>query len=205
MHSILDSIFGSIFGWFWFPTWIPWTQFGTSGLAPNAFFLVFWEIEIGSHFGANLAPFWDPKSIKIHEKIVSKRHPKNDRFLDRFFSSWLHFGTQVGTQEPLKTVPKRSPKTFSNFPSATKTAQEPQEHPGSEFGPFLVPKSDGVPPRASIFEVFSSFKFKFCWPLRVALSIQGCPVHFSSQYAISCKFPSTWHPSTNQSSIHLRA
>ena len=54
--------------------------------------------------------------------------------------------------------PKTPPQTFQD---ATKTAQEPQEHPRSKFGPFLVPKSDGVPPRASIFEVCSTFKFKF--------------------------------------------
>ena len=60
MHPILDSMFGSIFVWFLLPTWIPWTQFGTSGLAPNAFFRVFWEVVIWSYFGANLAPFWDP-------------------------------------------------------------------------------------------------------------------------------------------------
>ena len=35
-----------------------------------------------SHFGTNLAPFWHPKSNKIHPKIDSKKHPKNDRFLD---------------------------------------------------------------------------------------------------------------------------
>ena len=60
-----------------------------------------------------------------------------------------------------RTPQNASPKLFQTFQDATKTAQEPQEHPRSKFGPFLVPKSDGVPPRASIFEVFSTFKFKF--------------------------------------------
>ena len=71
-----------------------------------------------------------------------------------FCPSWLHFGTQVGTQEPLKTVPKRLPKLFKTFQDATKTVQEPQEHPRSKFGPFLVPKSDGVRPPGLDFRGF---------------------------------------------------
>ena len=78
MHSILDFTFGSIFGWCLVPTWTPWTEFGTSGLVPNAFFRVFWELDVWSHFGANLAPFWLPKSTKLQPKIDSKRHSKND-------------------------------------------------------------------------------------------------------------------------------
>ena len=162
MHSILDSMFGSIFGWFWLPTWIPWAQFGTSGLVPNAFFRVFWEIDVWSYFGANLAPFWHPKSTKIHAKIDSKRHPKNDRFLDRFFAQvGSILGPKLGPKSRSRRSQNASPKLFQTFQDATKTAQEPQEHPRSKFGPFLIPKSDGVPPRASIFEVFSTFKFKF--------------------------------------------
>ena len=51
------------------------------------------------------------------------------------------------TQDGSKTPPRR-------FQDATKTAQEPQEHPRSKFGPFLVPKSDGVPPPQPRFSMF---------------------------------------------------
>ena len=147
---------------FLLPTWTPWTQFGTSGLAPNAFFRVFWEIDVWSHLGANLAPFWLPKSTKIQPKIDSKRHPKNDRFLHRFFAEvGSILGPKLGPKSRSRRSQNASPNFFLIFQDATKTAQEPQEHPRSKFGPFLVPKSDGVPPRASIFEVFSTFKFKF--------------------------------------------
>ena len=44
-------------------------------------------------FGANLAPFWLPKSSKILPKIDPKRHQIFDRFLHRFF---LHFGSLLG-------------------------------------------------------------------------------------------------------------
>ena len=44
-------------------------------------------------FGANLAPFWLPKSSKILPKIDPKRHQFFDRFLDGFF---IHFGSNLG-------------------------------------------------------------------------------------------------------------
>ena len=159
MHSILDSIFGSIFQWFLLPTWIPWTQFGTSGLAPNAFFRVFWEIDVWSHFGANLAPFWDSKSIKIHEKIDSKRHPKNDRFLDRFFA-------QVGSILGPKLGPKSRSRQSQNAPQdIPKTPpRQPKSHKSTQdrnLVHFWSQSPMGYPPLASIFEVFSTFKFKF--------------------------------------------
>ena len=47
--------------------------------------------------------------------------------------------------------PKTPPQTFQD---ATKTAQEPQEHPRSKFGPFLVPKSAGVRPPGLDFRGF---------------------------------------------------
>ena len=46
------------------PTWTPCTQSGTSGLAPNAFFHVFREIDFWSHFGTNLAPFCSQNPTK---------------------------------------------------------------------------------------------------------------------------------------------
>ena len=43
--------------------------------------------------GANMAPFWLPKSFKILPKIDPKMHQSFDRFLHRFF---LHFGPILG-------------------------------------------------------------------------------------------------------------
>ena len=55
--------------------------------------------------------------------------------------SWGPRAAQDGPKTPLR-----------RSQDATKTAQEPQEHPRSKFDPFLIPKSDGVPPSlASIF------------------------------------------------------
>ena len=65
MASHVDLIFGSIFSRFWLPTWTLRTSFGASGLAPNGFFRIFRKPHIGCDFGANLAPFWLPKPIKI--------------------------------------------------------------------------------------------------------------------------------------------
>ena len=42
-------------------------------------------------FGANLAPFWLPKSSKILPKIDPKRHQFFDRFLHRFFIDFCSF------------------------------------------------------------------------------------------------------------------
>ena len=136
MPSILNSMFGSIFAWFWLPTWIPWTQFGTSGLAPNAFFRVFWEIDVWSHFGANLAPFWHPKSNKIHPKIDSKKHPKNDRFLDRFFAQvGSILGPKLGPKSRSRraqNAPKTLPRRSQDSPRATRA---PKIEIWSIFGP----------------------------------------------------------------------
>ena len=42
-------------------------------------------------FGANLAPFWHPKSSKILPKIDPKRHQIFDRFWHRFFIDFCAF------------------------------------------------------------------------------------------------------------------
>ena len=218
MHSILDSMFGSIFGWFLLPTWIPWTQFGTSGLAPNAFFRVFWEIEIWSHFGANLAPFWDPKSIKIHEKIDSKRHPKNDRYLDRFFGQ---VGSILGPKLGPKSRSRRSQNASQNFFKLSKTppkqlkshksiqdrnlvhfwSQNPMGYPpGPRFSRFLARLNSNFGAKFALgnLESFTSnFKIQ---------KVNSSPNHpMSTQTSIN--FPSTWCPNTNfdQFSIHLRS
>ena len=43
--------------------------------------------------GANMAPFWLPKTFQILPKIDPKMHQIFDRFLHRFF---LHFGSILG-------------------------------------------------------------------------------------------------------------
>ena len=131
MHFILDSIFGLIFDRFWLPTWISWTQFGTSGLASNSFFRVFWKIVFWSNFGTKLAPFWLPKSNKIHPKMNSKKHPKNDRFLDRFFAEvGSVLETKLGpksrsrrSQNAPKTLPRRPPRRHQDRPRATRASK----------------------------------------------------------------------------------
>ena len=152
MHHILDSIFRSMFDRFLLPTWTPWTQFGISGLTPNAFFRVFWEIDFWSHFGATLVPFWHPKPPKSIQKSIPRGIQKMINFcidlLLQLAPFWDPSWDPRAAQDGPKTPPRRSQ-------DATKTAQEPQEHPRSKFGPFLVPKSDGVPPSlASMFKVF---------------------------------------------------
>ena len=44
------------------------------------------------HFSVYLARFWYPKPTKIHPKIDSKRHQKNDAFLHRVF---VHFSSNL--------------------------------------------------------------------------------------------------------------
>ena len=62
MHSILDSIFGSIFGRFLLPTSTPENQLNASRLPFNWFSAFKVDINFGSHFGTNLGPFWYPKT-----------------------------------------------------------------------------------------------------------------------------------------------
>ena len=113
MHSILDFMFGSIFGWFLLPTWTPWTQFGTSGLAPNAFFRVFWDIDVWSHFGANLAPFWHPKST---QKSIPRGIQKMIDFWIDFLPKLAPFWDPSWDPRAAQDGPKTPPKTFLNFP-----------------------------------------------------------------------------------------
>ena len=97
MPSHVELLFWSIFDRFLLPTWTPRTQFGASGLAFSWFFRFRGNIDLGSEFGANMAPFSFPKSFQNLPKIDPKRHQFFDRFLHRFlFPFWLHLGTQVG-------------------------------------------------------------------------------------------------------------
>ena len=80
MPSQVDLIFWSIFVRILLPTSTPRTQFGTSGLAPNAIFHIFWELNFWCDFGANMPPFSLQKSTKILPKIDPKMHQFFDRF-----------------------------------------------------------------------------------------------------------------------------
>ena len=93
MHSMLDSISWSIFGWFSLSFSILESQLNTSLLAFSWFSASKVNIDFWSHFGTNLVGFWYPKSTKIHPKIDSKRHQKNDAFLHRFLR---HLGCNLG-------------------------------------------------------------------------------------------------------------
>ena len=108
-----------------------------------------------------LIPFW----CQLGSILVPKIHqnPRKNRFQEAskkcpfsgsiFCPSWLHFGTQVGTQEPLKTVPKRLPKTFSNFP---------RRHQDSSRVT-----------RASKIEIWSIFGPKIRWGTSLGLDFRG--------------------------------
>ena len=106
-----------------------------------------------------MAPFGHPKSTKIYAKIDSKRHPKNDRFSDRFFA-------QVGSILGPKLGPKSRSRRSQNAPQDTpKTPpRQPKSHKSTQdrnLVHFWSQSPMGYPPLASIFEVFSTFKFKF--------------------------------------------
>ena len=60
-------------------------------------------------------------------------------FLAKLTPFWDPSWDPRAAQDGPKTPPRRSQ-------DAPKTAQEPQEHPRSKSGPFLIQKSDGVPP-----------------------------------------------------------
>ena len=79
MHSILDSIFESDFWSILRPPSTHWTSKKMVFLKKATFFEKSpFEVNIDfrCHFGANLAPFWHQKSIKIHPKTDLKRHQK---------------------------------------------------------------------------------------------------------------------------------
>ena len=118
MASHVDLIFGSIFSRFLLPTWTLRTSFGASGLAPNGFFRIFRKPHIGCDFGANLAPFSLPKSMKIHPKIDPKMDQFCDRFGDGFFIDLESIlKANLGPCWPLKSIrncprrPQDAPKT----------------------------------------------------------------------------------------------
>ena len=116
LHFFID--FWWIFDGFWLPSWVLGTQFGPSGLDFSWFLWFFARIDFWFDFGANLAPFWLPKSTKIDQKSDLERHQKIDPFLHRFLND---FGSILGSawapgrrQNRTKTRPgraRRAPKT----------------------------------------------------------------------------------------------
>ena len=126
MYIILDSIFWFIFGRFLLPTYTPWNQLKSSRLVFSWFLAFKVDIDFWTDFGANLARFSIPKSIKIHPNIDSKRHQKNDRFWNGFFDHlgsilgsklgpcWLHFRTESGGNRS-KIDQKIEPSIFHRF------------------------------------------------------------------------------------------
>ena len=111
------------------------------------------NIDFPCHFGANLAPFWHQKSMKIHPKTDLKRHQKIDQFWDRFF---IDFGRVLGSNlDPC--WPPRRPKTPPKpLQDASKTTQvrpprRLQDEGGVPHGPvsnFEVSSIKRSPPRA---------------------------------------------------------
>ena len=96
------------------------------------------SIKIWSFFAPKLIDFWSIFAQKLMD-LASKfyENPFKNRFQEPsekwsifgpiFCPSWLHVGTQVGTQEPLKTVPKRpqdAPKTPPRQPKSHKSTQD---------------------------------------------------------------------------------
>ena len=147
-------------------------------------------------FDPILVPTWLHFGTQNPPKSTQKSIPRG---IQKMIDFWIDFLPKLApfwdpSWDPraAQDGPKTPPRIFFKF-SKTPSGQLKRHKSIQDRNlvHFWSQNPMGYPSRASIFEVFSSFKFKFCWPLRVALSIQGCPVHFSSQYAISCKFPST--------------
>ena len=87
MPSHLDFVWKPIVDRLLLPTSISWTQFGTRGLAPNAFFFIFWELDFRCDFGANVPPAFFAKSTNI----VSKLYLGRQHFFDQFSNLYLIF------------------------------------------------------------------------------------------------------------------
>ena len=148
MHPILDSTFGSIFNWFFFPTWAPrsWKiepRYSQSTIFEKSPFQV--NIDFWFHFGANLLLFWHPKSTNIRPKIDPKRYWKNDWFLDRFFG---HLGSILGANLELK-LPKERPGERRGETSLRK--KRPEMPPRGPLIPFWCQLGTILAPRRSIF------------------------------------------------------
>ena len=136
MHSILDSMFGSIFGWFLLPTWIPWTQFVTSRLAPNAFFV----FSDKSMFDPILVPTWLHFGTQNPPKSTQKSIPRG---IQKMIDFWIDFLPKLApfwdpswdpraAQDGPKTPPKTLPRRHQDSPRATRA---PKIEIWSIFGP----------------------------------------------------------------------
>ena len=149
MPSILDSVFWSIFNRFLLPTSTPESQLNASRLAFSWFSAFKVDIDFWSHFGTNLAPFWDEKSTKIDHKSTPRGIKKTIDFcidflsiFDRFWKpTWGHvghsFGSKGGGLWPgalFYVALLFSTDFFRKFGTR-----------GRWGTPFLAPYSDGVP------------------------------------------------------------
>ena len=157
-HSILDSMFGSIFNRLLLPTWTSWTQFGNSGLAPNAFVHGFWEIDFLVPFGYQLGSILAPKNPpNLYQKSIPRGIQKNDWFLDRYVLKLAPFGDQNCDPRTIQDGPRMPPRRSQD---ATKTDEEPQASNSidvsSDPGRYPIAQCDGVPTLA--------LDFRSCWP-----------------------------------------
>ena len=78
-------------------------QLNASRLAFSWFSAFRVEIDFCSDFGANLPPFYFPKSTKIFQKVDPQRHQSSDRFLGRYL---VDLGSDFGRQDEPKTGPR---------------------------------------------------------------------------------------------------
>ena len=103
------------------------------------------------------------KSMKNRFEEASK---KWSIFGSLFCPSWLYFGTQVGTQEPLKTVPKRLPEFFLNFPRRHQDSSRGTRASKIEIWSIFGPKIRwGTLPGLEFSRFFGTFQFKFWYQI----------------------------------------
>ncbi len=119
MHSILDSIFGLIFGRFWLPTSTPENQLNASGLAFSWFSAFKVDIDYRCHFWCQLGSIL---LSKIHQHPPKNRFQESSKkkidfrmdFLAILASFWRPSWSHVGhlsrprtAQEASKSLPRR--------------------------------------------------------------------------------------------------
>ena len=143
-----------------------------------------------------MAPFWLPKSTKKHAKIDSKRHPKNNRFLDRFFAQ---DGSILGHKLGPKSRSRRSQNAPMTFPRRHQDSPRATRAPKIEIWSIFGSKVRwGTPPwpRFSRFlaRLNSNFNAKFAL---------GNLESFTSNSKIQKVNSSPNHPMSTQTSINF--
>ena len=119
--------------------------------------------------GANLPPFYPPKSTKILQKSDPKSHQNFDRFLLRFF---LDSGSVLGTKlEPCwppfssQDAPRRPKDGHKTPQDAPKTAKDTPRRPKT---PPRRPQGAQNPPQTTILEGFGPSGPRF-WTLQTSI------------------------------------